>query len=152
MTQSHYILIAGDIYDDDHVVPARQIYDALVDRGLWLIWRETPYQREYQEGDRVLFYLARSGKCNIVGAAELVDGPEPADQEEMQAGDKLGLIGYDRKLRLRKVQRFPEGVQIRPLIPELTFIKNKKWWGHSFRQSAIRIPKEDFDRIIARAR
>jgi hypothetical protein len=148
MAESHYIFVAGDIYDEARVIPAREICETLVDHEVWLIWRETPYQRDYRAGDRVLFYLARSGQSQFAGMAELAGDPESTTREETRMADSLGLLGYDRKLRLRNIQRFRDGVGIRPLVAELTFIKNKKWWGHSFRQSAIRIPKEDFDRIL----
>ena len=148
MAESHYIFISADIYDEERLIPAREIYETLARRGVWLIWRATPYQRDYRAGDRVLFYLARSGQCQFAGTAELAGEPEPTTRGETDMADSLGLIGYDRKLILRNAQRFREGIPIRPLIAELTFIKNKRWWGHSFRQSAIRIPKEDFDRIL----
>jgi predicted RNA-binding protein len=149
MTLSHYIFVAGDIYDEERLIRAKEICESLLRRRIWLIWRETPYQRDYRVGDRVLFYLARSGKCNFVGLAELDSEPEPATTEEIDMGEALGLIGYDRKVRLRNIRLFSESIPIRPLIEELTFIKDKRWWGHWFRQSAMRIPQKDFERVLA---
>jgi len=148
MAAAHYVFVAGDIYADDRLVSAREILTALLQRNIWLIWDRTPYQRDYRPGDRVLFYLARSGKCQFVGAAELAGEPEPATDDEIAMAESLGLIGYDRKLELRNVQQFPDGIPIRPLISDLAFIKNKHWWGHSFRQGALRIPQQDFVRVL----
>lgn len=51
----------------------------------------------------------------------------------------------------RKVDYKPsKDVSILPLIPELSFIKDKKRWGYGFRFGLIEIPKSDFD-IIASA-
>jgi EVE domain len=36
---------------------------------------------------------------------------------------------------------------IRPLIPELSFIKNKASWGATFRFGQLKVPEEDFARI-----
>ncbi len=38
---------------------------------------------------------------------------------------------------------------IRPLIENLTFIKNKKSWGYIFRFGLIEIPEPDFLQIAA---
>lgn len=40
--------------------------------------------------------------------------------------------------------------EIVPLIPELSFIKNKKHWGFVFRRGCFAIPKHDFQ-LIANA-
>jgi predicted RNA-binding protein len=48
-----------------------------------------------------------------------------------------------------KVQFLPsKDVSIRPLIEELTFIKDKTHWGAPFRFGTLQIPEEDF-RLIA---
>jgi hypothetical protein len=48
-----------------------------------------------------------------------------------------------------KVQFLPSNdVSIRPLIEELTFIKDKTHWGAPFRFGTLQIPEEDF-RLIA---
>ena len=148
MTPSYYVFVAGDLYDGDRLVKAREIADTLLEHGIWLIWKRTPYQNDYQPGDRILIYLARSGKCEFIAVAELASGPEQATRNDLDLADSLGLIGYDRKMRLRNIQHFEVGKPIRPLVEKLRFIKNKRWWGHHFRQSAMRIPEVDFERIV----
>jgi hypothetical protein len=39
---------------------------------------------------------------------------------------------------------------IRPLIPQLDFIRDKSRWGYAFRFGHLEISREDFDRIAAR--
>ena len=48
----------------------------------------------------------------------------------------------------RKVKYIHTGtVEIRPLINDLAFIKNKKSWGSAFRFGLIEIRQQDFERI-----
>jgi hypothetical protein len=36
---------------------------------------------------------------------------------------------------------------VKPLAEDLTFIRNKKSWGYTFRYGLLQIRKDDFDRI-----
>jgi hypothetical protein len=38
---------------------------------------------------------------------------------------------------------------IRPLLPQLSFIRNKEHWGAAFRFGVVRVPREDFAAIAA---
>ena len=38
---------------------------------------------------------------------------------------------------------------IRPLVPQLTFIRSKAHWGAAFRYGLVRVPREDFATIAA---
>lgn len=48
----------------------------------------------------------------------------------------------------QRVEFLPcQPVSIRPLIPELSFIRDKAHWGFVFRRGLFEIPKDDFLRI-----
>lgn len=47
------------------------------------------------------------------------------------------------------IESFNE-VSIKPLIDELTFIKNKRYWGYAFRYGHLEINKADFEIISKR--
>jgi hypothetical protein len=38
---------------------------------------------------------------------------------------------------------------IRPLVPQLTFIRSKTHWGVAFRFGVVRVPRDDFETIAA---
>jgi hypothetical protein len=38
---------------------------------------------------------------------------------------------------------------VRPLVPELSFIRNKAHWGAAFRFGIVRVPREDFAAIAS---
>jgi EVE domain len=54
-----------------------------------------------------------------------------------------GFIPYRRDVSFKSAQDAP----IRPLLHELSFIKNKQSWGYVFRFGLIEIPEPDFQRI-----
>jgi EVE domain len=56
-----------------------------------------------------------------------------------------GFIPHRRNVNFMSAQEAP----IRPLIENLTFIKNKKSWGYVFRFGLIEIPEPDFLQIAA---
>lgn len=52
---------------------------------------------------------------------------------------------WRRNLEFLRAEEAP----IKPLIEELTFIRNKSSWGFVFRRGLFEIPEEDFRRIAA---
>jgi predicted RNA-binding protein len=55
------------------------------------------------------------------------------------------FIPWRRNVTFLKAREVP----IKPLLEELTFIKDKKKWGFSFRRGSFEIPSSDFE-LIAR--
>jgi len=53
----------------------------------------------------------------------------------------MGFI--EGELLLKKA----EAVSILPLVDQLSFIKNKKYWGYAFRYGHFEIPEVDFKLI-----
>jgi EVE domain len=56
-----------------------------------------------------------------------------------------GFIPHRRDVRFAPAQE----ASIRPLIQNLTFIKNKQSWGYVFRFGLLEIPESDFQQIAA---
>jgi predicted RNA-binding protein len=56
-----------------------------------------------------------------------------------------GFIPYRRDIRFFDAQ----DVSIRPLIAQLSFIKDKQHWGYAFRYGHLEIPEADFELIAA---
>lgn len=50
---------------------------------------------------------------------------------------------WRRRVEFMKSEEAP----IRPLIKELSFIKNKKQWGYPFRRGLFEVERADFERI-----
>lgn len=56
-----------------------------------------------------------------------------------------GFVPYRRDVKYKECIEVP----IQPLIPALTFIKDKTSWGYMFRFGFFEIPKVDFDLIAS---
>lgn len=102
--------------------------------------------RKLRKGDLIVFYSPRTE----------FHGGEP-----VRAFTALGRILDDEPYQVtmssdfhpwRRRVAFYQGhdAKIRPLIGDLSFIKNKKKWGFPFRRGLFEVPRPDFE-LIARA-
>ena len=104
--------------------------------------KATPLER-MRPGDGIAWYSPRS---------------RYPDGDVLQAFTALGRVAdapmYQRpdlhQPFRRTAQWFPVvPIAIRPLLPQLGFIRNKASWGAAFRYGFLRVPREDFARIAA---
>jgi len=75
---------------------------------------------------------------------ELFEDTSPLFIAPPQMGDEV----FPYRFRLKPVKIFKQPVEIKPLIPELGFVTNKKMWSGHFRQSMREIPEGDYLRIV----
>jgi hypothetical protein len=68
------------------------------------------------------------------------------DEELYQVEQAPGFTPWRRNIEFVRGTEAP----IRPLIDQLSFIKDKHRWGYMFRASLFKIPQEDFA-VISRA-
>jgi EVE domain len=94
-------------------------------------------------GDRIIYYSP--GK--VYGGNEPLHAftalGEVSDEEIVQVEMFPGFRPFRRRVKYLRTGTVPIG----PLIPDLSFIRNKKSWGYAFRFGLIEIRKTDFDRI-----
>jgi predicted RNA-binding protein len=98
------------------------------------------------KGDKMVYY---SPKARFEGSEALhafTAIGEIADDAAFQVEETPDFRPFRRKVHYIKTGK----VRIEPLVPELTFIRNKKSWGYAFRFGLLEIPKDDFDRILER--
>lgn len=71
---------------------------------------------------------------------------------EVQPGDVYAYPISHWFVPYRRLVRFQSATEadIRPLIPQLSFIRDKSRWGYAFRFGHIEISREDFELIAAR--
>ena len=55
---------------------------------------------------------------------------------------------YPLRIKIKPVNIFKIPILFKPLIPNLSFIKNKKMWSGSIRTAMREIPEEDYQKII----
>jgi predicted RNA-binding protein len=54
---------------------------------------------------------------------------------------------FPLRIKVRPVKVFAEPVLFKPLVPEMSFIKNKTMWSGSIRTAMRVIPEEDYQKI-----
>jgi EVE domain len=101
--------------------------------------------KRLQPQDWIVYYSPRSAMNGgdtvqaFTALGQILAGdPYPVDMGN-------GFVPYRRDVRFMSVRE----VAIRPMIDELSFIKNKQSWGYVFRFGLIEIPEADFNKIVA---
>jgi len=94
-------------------------------------------------GDRIVYY---SPKVSY-GGNEMLHAftalGEVADDAIIQVEMAPDFVPFRRRI----TYLYTGEVRIEPLVPDLTFIHNKKSWGYIFKFGLLQIPEEDFQRI-----
>ena len=109
--------------------------------------KSSPLKR-MQPGDWVIYYSSK---------VTFGDEVKSAEENRYQKFTAIGTVKDNRvyegdmgafKPHRRDIVYQPcSEVSILPLIPDLSFIHDKKHWGAPFRFGMLEIPREDFERI-----
>jgi predicted RNA-binding protein len=129
-----YWIIAAS---EDHVMRGVSLGIAQAGHG------KRPGLARMHKGDMMVYY---SPKARFDGSEALhafTAIGEIVDDEIFQVEETPDFNPFRRRVHYIKTGE----VRIEPLVPELTFIRNKKSWGYAFRFGLLEIPKDDFDRI-----
>jgi len=104
-----------------------------------------------EEGDRCLVYVIseRSGTemvgSVIVAEYKVVSKVFEDDHKIFQAPLTAPSEGFRLRIRLEPLKVFEKPISFKPLVPKLTFIKNKQRWSLNIRGKAVvAIPKHDY--------
>ena len=135
------LVVFGSLGDGDLRLSGDAIYRTLAANNLWFVAR---IPRDLTPGTPTLFYESKIG---FRGTAILDSiGRTTADDQSLVGRIPIKLYPY--KLVLERWHDFAIPVDPRPHLAQLSFVSNKKHWGHSFRSSPRIVPMADF-RIIA---
>lgn len=107
-----------------------------------------------KKGDTLLMYTMQEivdGEVipsAITGIYE-VSSDEYEDKSPIFVTPKaLGSEIFPHRLKVKPLQTFKEPIPFKPLVPEMTFIKNKTMWSGSIRTAMRIIPEEDYLTIL----
>lgn len=104
--------------------------------------KASPLKR-LSKGDYVIYYSPRTSLKNGESLQRFTAICRIQDDLIYQAETELSFCPYRRGATYFDVTE----VEIKPLIPSLSFIKNKRSWGFMFRVGLFAITKADFDLI-----
>ena len=98
------------------------------------------------KGDWIIYYSAKEKFGEPAPCQRFVAIGEFLDAEPKQVTQAKGFKPWRRRVAYRKATEVP----IRPLIEQLSFIKNKTHWAAPFRFGFLEIGKHDFSLIAKR--
>lgn len=103
-----------------------------------------PGLRRLSAGDALVFYSPRTSVRGGAQVQAFTAVGRVADDELYQVEMSPDFRPWRRNVEFSPCIQAP----IRPLIDELSFIKDKRRWGYVFRFGLFEIPCADFDRIM----
>ncbi len=133
MTPKYWIIVASK----DHVM--RGVSLGIAQSGLG----KRSGLAQMNKGDMITFYSPKVRFESDQPLHAFTAVGEIADEDVFQVEESPDFKPFRRTVRYIKTGE----VRIRSLIPDLTFIRNKKSWGYTFRFGILEIPEEDFFRI-----
>lgn len=139
------ILVAfANSHINTRAVTSNEIFENLTNRFIWYVPRRT---KSLVEGVAVLFYQAATGFRGHAIVTEILD----ASYCEMETLRNLGLYQLTTKLCLKEITVFTDPVKLGPIVNDVDFVTNKRYWGHSLRSTPRRISAKDFETITSEA-
>jgi hypothetical protein len=100
--------------------------------------------KRLNKGDWIVFYSPKTRYEDGESLQAFTAVGQVQDDELDQAEMAPGFVSWRRNIQFKDCHQVP----IRPLINELSFIKDKSHWGYIFRFGLFQIPETDFQKII----
>lgn len=146
---NHWIFVANN--NNPFFVNAEDAYRNRMKHGLWGIGPNVRNRHQLQDGDKIVFYLT-SPAMTFVGTATISSTDLNKSEQDKIDADRV-FSGAKSGVSLTDIDEWSEAKEIKPLIKDLRFIKNKEhWWSHLQtgivnQKGMTGIPKEDFELI-----
>lgn len=109
------------------------------------------------EGDACLVYVKSERRSErvgpaIVGQYEVASKLFEDNKKIFHAPSLLPAETFSLRIRLKPIRVLESPIKFKPLVPNLTFIKNKERWSLSVRgRAVVEIPERDYRTILASA-
>jgi len=133
MTQ--YWIFVSFPYSDYNTGSIFEMMNKLKQSRRWPIGKRTHHKLKLSIDDKILFYQAGEEGKEIVGSGKVVSGLQH---------DKNSFFDY---VIVENIELWDKPVQIRKLIKNLSFVKNKKRWGIHMKGGIVKISEKDYELI-----
>lgn len=146
---NNYLFIVSDrLNNDGQKVTGREVYDFLMSKKAWGLHPTTQHRAIVDSGDRVIFYLAGPGG-GFIGKATLSSGAY-IDKTEESSDWWFNRSETNYRVDLTDIEKWDRVKPIQPILPDLSFIKNKKTksWGAYLQGGVRKITVDDYTAII----
>ncbi len=142
-TDSYALVVFGDILTPTGSMPADVIFTRLTAGARWYL-RRAP--KMLSQGTRILFYQISVG---VRGQARVVS---VVPDSTNVIGGTLVSMSFASRVDLDEIISYSKPIPLAASVPELNFIKNKVYWGHSLRTSPRKISRSDYNLIVSQAK
>lgn len=99
--------------------------------------------RRLSKGDGLIYYSSKESLQGSALSQKFTALGEVMDDEPFQIEQTTDFSPFRRHIAYQPSQE----IEIRPLIPDLSFIRDKRYWGQAFRFGLLEIPEADFNLI-----
>lgn len=121
-------------------ISSGRLFSLLAARKIWYLPRPSAYCKP---GRSIVFY---ENSVGIRGYARIASvGTSNSDDSQWLRG--IGAEPFGFRISLQDAHIFERAVSLRPLVRDLSFIKNKEFWGQSLRTTPRLLSPEDFELI-----
>jgi len=141
---NYYCLVTSDSNKEFGI----DIFNKRIKEKKYPLYLRTPFLNEIKENDRVLFYIAGSGKNaqNFVGQAVIEKVQTP---DELLVDPDKDNYAIEKYLIFNEIKIFKKFKPIKMIIDNLDFIKNKNNYGIHFMGGVKKIPEKDYKLIAS---
>lgn len=145
--RSYLFIVSGDLRETKD--PARTIVERRARAGAWPITAGTRFRTQIAAGDRFLIYVSGErgpDTGHVIAAGHVESAPRSATPANTASDDWVGVLWRPaQEVPIRITEWLNPSVRLRPLVSQLTFIKNKRYWGNSLQGGIARLRDADFD-------
>ena len=146
---NHWIFLANN--KNPFFVNAKEAYQTRMGHALWGYGPNTPNRCQLRDGDQIVFYLTSPAMAFVGTATISSTALNTSEQNKIQT--ERVFSGAESGVRLTDIDEWSDAVEIKPLLEDLSFIKNPKRWGDYLRVGGIvRISENDFELITLKPR
>ena len=151
---AHYLLTVNDVpINNNATMKAEVIINSLFTHNTWIFREGAPLLKRLKIGDKAMIYVCGPNRRYFMAEIIFLDEVKSFSGNTKLAKlvENLGLVWMSLSVEIEVTKLFRKPVDIRPLIPSLSFIVDKKNFGLNLRQSIISIPEHDYELIAKHA-
>ena len=116
------------------------------EKNVWGVNSEAQISR-VKKGDKLVIYLKQEKLNDEIKGPRIVALYE-VNSEAFRDSSRIFDKDCPYRVRIKPIKIFEESLDFRSLIPKLSFIKKKKFWGAYLQRDMVPIPEEDWKVIL----
>jgi predicted RNA-binding protein len=146
--QRYFVFIVNDAQGVHGRMPAREIYEQLMQISAWGIGERTPCRKDLCKGSRVVFYQAGKGGQRFIGTATVASELRSMSTDRAAERRTVGIEPAKYDLDLADIDIWEETKPVVDMVQRLEFISNKDHYGIHFQGGVKHIDEADYYTII----